>query len=276
MNETHQAAESPSEEIIGVIPAAGIGSRLGRLPCSKEIYPIGFDSGREGRPKAVSHYLLEKMGRAGIRKAYIVLRAGKWDIPAYLQSGSLARMHLAYLVLDASESVPVTLDQAYPFIQQHLVALGFPDIYFESDDVYIELIERLKTTPCDAALGLFPSDRPEKTDMIDMDPNGRMRDIIIKPTKTNLRYTWGVAVWNPVFTEFMHRHVMKCKRSGGHSTELFVGDVIRTAIDEGLKVEAVHVSDQPYIDIGTPDDLSRAANLRTQLDKNPKKALVSY
>jgi glucose-1-phosphate thymidylyltransferase len=37
-----------------------------------------------------------------------------------------------------------------------------------------------------------------------------------------------------------------------------VGDVIRAAIDAGLKVEAVQVSDRPFLDIGTPDDLLRA------------------
>jgi len=267
--------QEAGREIVGVIPAAGVGSRIGPLPCSKEIYPIGFDPCREGRPKAVSHYLLEKMHAAGIQKAYIVLRAGKWDIPAYLMSGRIPGMHLAYLILDASGSVPFTIDQAYPFIQENIVALGFPDIYFESADVYVKIIERLKNTSCDVVLGLFPSDRPDKADMIDIDPQGKIKNIIIKPKETDLLFTWGVAVWNPVFTKFMHRKVMEWKTSCEQRKELFVGDVIRAAIDEGLKVDAVNVSDQPYRDIGTPDDLFRAAKRLMDQAEHPDKWLTT-
>ena len=38
MNQTSQ------REIIGVIPAAGRATRLGPLPCSKELFPVGFQN----------------------------------------------------------------------------------------------------------------------------------------------------------------------------------------------------------------------------------------
>ncbi len=77
--------------------------RITPLPCSKELYPIGFRrSGKDNglSPKAVCHYLLEKMHLAGITKAYIVLRNGKWDIPTYFGDGKMLDMHLAYLMMD--------------------------------------------------------------------------------------------------------------------------------------------------------------------------------
>ena len=52
---------SVKREVIGVIPAGGQGIRISPLPCSKEIYPIGFDESQEMRPKVACHYLLEKM-----------------------------------------------------------------------------------------------------------------------------------------------------------------------------------------------------------------------
>lgn len=64
-------------EVIGLIPAAGLGSRLAPLPCSKEIYPIGYKSEHLGKrlyPKVVCQYLLKKMSSAGISRAYIILR----------------------------------------------------------------------------------------------------------------------------------------------------------------------------------------------------------
>ncbi|MGH7410208.1 MAG: dTDP-glucose pyrophosphorylase, partial [Candidatus Methylomirabilis sp.] len=63
-------------DVIGLLPAGGEARRLAPLPCSKELYPLGFrsvDEGRSLRPKVACHYLLEKMRAAGITRAYIVL-----------------------------------------------------------------------------------------------------------------------------------------------------------------------------------------------------------
>jgi len=264
----NQAAQA-TKQVIGLIPAGGQGSRLGSLPCSKEIYPIGFDEAREGRPKAVCHYLLEKMRLAGIEKAYIILREGKWDIPAYLRDGKMLRMHLAYLIMDAPFGVPFTIDQAFPFVHDATIAFGFPDIFFEQDDIYVKLLSRLSCNDCDIVLGLFPSDRPDKADMVDIDGEGQIKNIVIKPRHTDLRYTWGAAVWTPVFTKFMHHRVNVFEPSATQHEELFMSEVVREAIHDGLRVEAVHISDEPYIDIGTPDDLFKAAvQLIASTEKN--------
>lgn len=107
-------------------------------------------------------------------------------------------------------------------------------------------------------LGLFPADQPRKMDMVDADSDGKVRQIVIKPHQTQLRHTWGIAVWTPVFTHFMHEYLAVARKSALHKPELFVGDIVQAAIGEGLRVEAVHVSDEPFLDIGTPDDLIRA------------------
>jgi glucose-1-phosphate thymidylyltransferase len=254
----NQEIETP-KEIIGLIPAGGQGARLGPLPCSKEIYPIGFDQGREERPKAICHYLFEKMRLADIKKAYIILREGKWDIPAYLRDGKMLGIHLAYLIMDVPFGVPFTIDQAFPFVQEATIAFGFPDIFFEQDDVFVKLLDRLKRNHCDVVLGLFPSDRPDKADMVDIDTEGKIKNIVIKPQLTDLRFTWGAAVWTPFFTKFMHRYVEAMGPFAAQRKELFIGEVVQSAIDEGLQVEARHISDEPFIDIGTSDDLLKAA-----------------
>src|SRR6266852_4220551 len=154
-------------EVVGLLPAGGQATRIAPLPCSKELYPIGFrhvDGGRSVRPKVVCHYLLEKMRLAGISKTYIVLREGKWDIPAYLGDGTMLDMHLAYLLIRQSPGVLYTLDQAYPFVQDALVAFGFPDIIFRSDDAFLRLLARQTATKADLVLGLFPAGQPQKWD----------------------------------------------------------------------------------------------------------------
>ncbi len=249
-----------------MIPAGGQATRIAPLPCSKELYPVGFssmNSGQEMRPKVVGHYLIEKMRLAGIKKIFIVLREGKWDIPAYFRDGAALDVHLAYLIMNLPFGAPYTLDQVYPFVQDALIALGFPDILFSPDDAFVQLLSRQRSSDADVILGLFPADQPGKgkVDMVDSGADGKVNQIVIKPRQTQLRHTWGIAVWTPVFTHFMHEYLAVARKSATHKPELFVGDIVQAAIGDGLQVEAVHVSGEPFLDIGIPDDLIRAVRL---------------
>ena len=138
------------------------------------------------------------------------------------------------------------------------VALGFPDILYNAPNAYVRILERQAATQADVVLGLFPADRPQKVDMVDLGEGDRVRQIDIKPSQTHLQYTWGVAVWTPTFTRFMHNFLATRKKDSSHQTELFMGHVFQAAMKDGIRVEAVSVSSQPYIDIGTPEDLIRA------------------
>jgi len=260
--------EAGRQELVAILPAGGQATRIAPLPCSKELYPVGFHplAGGGLRPKAVCHYLLEKMRLAGAKKAYIVLRTGKWDIPAYLQDGLMLDMHLAYLIMRLPYGAPYTLDQAYPFVREARIVFGFPDILFEPEDAFRQLLNRQEKTEADIVLGLFPATNPQKMDMVDLDERGRIRQIVIKPQETHLVYTWIIAVWTPAFTHFMHAYLADAQaaaedgagRPAKSPPELYVGDVIRAAIEAGLQAETVVFPKGRYIDIGTPDDLVKA------------------
>ncbi len=118
----YKLSKEKHKEVIGLLPAGGTASRIAPLPCSKELYPIGFNntSGEDTnlRPKAICLYLLEKMRLAGIIKVFIVLRKGKWDILAYLGDGAMLNMNFAYLIMGLPFGVPYTIDQAYPFVKE--------------------------------------------------------------------------------------------------------------------------------------------------------------
>lgn len=246
--------------VIGLLPAAGYATRLGSISCSKEILPIGSWTGRgevEARPKVVSHYLLEKMRRAGITEAFIIIREGKWDIPAHFKDGATLDMHLGYLLVTVPWGAPYTLDQAYPFVRASLVALGFPDILFSSDDAYERLIAHQARSSADVVLGLFPADRPSTMDVVATDDHGRIAKIISKPAHTTLTHTWGIAVWTPRFTEFLHDYLVGLPVPTENQAELFIGDVMQAGINKGLRVEGIHISDKPFLDIGLPENLAR-------------------
>ncbi|MDX2228986.1 MAG: sugar phosphate nucleotidyltransferase [Leptolyngbyaceae cyanobacterium bins.349] len=252
-------------EIIGLLPCGGQATRISPLPLSKELYPIGFQPGLDGqpRPKVVCHYLLEAMQRGGIRRAYFILRSGKWDIPAYFRDGEFLDMPLGYLMMRSPHGVPYTLDQAYAFVPNALIALGFPDILLQPTDVYTQLVERWHQTQPDVLLGLFPCDRPQKAGMVDFEPNGKVNLIIEKPQQTQLTQMWGTALWTPRFTQFLHDYLIELDISlsrveGRPRQELPIGDVIQAAIAAKLRVEALPIKNGSYLDIGTPTDLVTA------------------
>jgi glucose-1-phosphate thymidylyltransferase len=259
----------PHREVIGLVPAGGRANRLGKLPCSKEIFPIGFHRMGQGDnlcPKVVGHYLLEKMRIAGINKAYIILSDGKWDIPAYFGDGNMLAMNLAYLMMGLPYGVPFTIDQAYPFIKEQLVAFGFPDIIFEPDDAFDRLLKHRLISGADIVLGLFQVENAQKWDMVDLDRNKEIRGVVIKPQKTKLKYAWTIAVWTPLFTEFMHEYITDVMASTGQSNnllkqEIYIGDVVQAALKENFHIESVIFPGKSCIDIGTHEDLARALRL---------------
>jgi glucose-1-phosphate thymidylyltransferase len=254
-------------DVIGLIPAAGKGTRLGELGCSKEILPIGdyqLPGQSQPRPKVLTHYLLEHFARAGINQACIVIGEGKEDIIDCLGDGQDLGVSLQYRSILDSPATPVSLDSAFADIAGKICALGFPDILFRADNAYGLLLEHLQQARADVVLGLFPAMQPEHVDMVERDSSGRVNRIVIKPDKpVDLAYTWSIAVWSPAFTEFMHEWLASCgslsellKQCQKH--ELYVGDVIQAAIEKGMRVDSLVVSELPSLDAGTPENLARA------------------
>lgn len=257
-------------DVVAVVPAAGKGTRIAPLPCSKEIFPIGFrydDRSGERRPEVASHHLFEKFRLAGITTAYVILRQGKWDIPTYYGDGQLVEMNIAYIVISESIGPPDTLDRAYAFVADRLVAFGFPDILFGPNDVFARLLRRQRERGPDVVLGLYPAiDMP--ADLVEIDGDGRIQEMVLKPVSSSLRYTWACAVWTRTFTEFMHAFIKsERENSDGRrvdydkidpSGDLPVGAALKAAVEGGLRVEGVTFPDQTCLDIGTPERLFEA------------------
>lgn len=258
------------QEVIGLIPAGGRATRIAPLPCSKELYPIGFrsvDQSGEVRPKVVCHYLLEKMKLAGVKRAFFVLNSSKWDIPTYLGDGTLVGLDLAYVMMGNPFGPPYTLDQAFPFVRNETIAFGFPDILFKPDDAFIQLLAKQNATKADVILGLFPAHDSRQMDMVDLHSDGRIRSILLKPLQTDLLYAWVCAVWSPAFTSFMHQYLAAFQHASFSDetlhhqpaqAELSVGAVLQAAIQQGLQAEGVLFHTGTYVDIGTPEGLRKA------------------
>ena len=245
-------------EVIGLVPMAGRATRLAPLPFSKELYPV-VPSHRASnpRPRVISQFLLERMRSAVIRKAFLVIRGGKWDIPAYYNDGAaLLDMHLAYVMAHLPYGPPFSLDAAFPFVSESTVAMGFPDILFGPGDVFRHLLRRHAGTEADLVLGLFRLPDSVVDDRVELDEEGRVRRYFLNQALSHLPYSWVAAVWGPRFTRFMHEHLREQLRNAeAPAQELNMGHVVGAAVDAGLVVQSVAFPDGRFLDIGTPTGL---------------------
>src|SRR3954470_19359286 len=119
----------------GIVPAAGIGSRIQPLACSKELLPVGSvrEDGGE-RPCAVSEYLVDRLVLGGATKIAFVISAGKSDIVEYFGGGS-SETSIAYVVQPEPIGLCDAIFRALPLVRddEH-VLVGLPDtIWFPAD-----------------------------------------------------------------------------------------------------------------------------------------------
>ena len=259
-------------DLIGLIPAGGQALRLGNLPCSKEIYPLQLWSEDDKEPRVISEYLVKYYQLAGCSHIYFILKEGKWDIPKYYGDGSRFDTNIGYLMMDLPYGTPFTLDQAYPFVKDKYVALGFPDVVVEPQNAFQKLYRHIKRTKADLVLGLFPNDTPEKCDMVKLDDKDQVTEIVIKEKDQGLKYSWLIAVWSPRFTEFLHQYINDAKKTAekgriktsNGTRELYVGDVFIAAMKNNFNIQSITFREGSGIDIGTPKDLRTFIAARTK------------
>lgn len=243
-------------ELVGVLPAAGTATRLGKLPCSKEILPLGIAAGdTPGRSVRVAlDCALDALVAAGVNRVLVVLAPNKTDVRDYLGDGADRGLAVDYLTLADSPGAAWSIDAARPKIGEADTLLAFPDIQFRPTSTLRALAEARATAAADLWLGLVPSDRGEKVDLVHTDTEGRVTDIAIKPGSGQHGWTWVGALWGRRFGEFLGAAVM---RTPVGAPERHVGDFINEALAAGFVVRTVPFADGWARDVGTPEDLAR-------------------
>jgi glucose-1-phosphate thymidylyltransferase len=256
--------------IVGVIPAAGRATRLAPLPCSKELLPIGVHRAPDalrGRPKVVSHYLLERMRIGGASRVFFVLRPGKFDIAQYYGDGSSCGLAIGYLMMGEPWGPPFSVNQATPFVADATVLLGFPDILLQPEDGFARAVQRLDATDADIVLGVYRLARHDPIDIVETAADGRVTRLVPKedrPSRSDHDLGYLFAAWAPSFTRFLAQVTARLgerARSGqlGPAPEWPVGTVIAEAIGDGLHVDSVHLDDGSFLDIGSPQGWATAS-----------------
>jgi glucose-1-phosphate thymidylyltransferase len=239
------------EELIGLIPAAGKGVRLG-LPYPKELYPVI----RNNHYKPISQFVVDNLVNAGLNHIVFVVNETKHQLMGYFGSGQRFGCNISYVVQEVVEGktkstspgLAHALDSAYHLIKGKTVFFGMADTLMQPRDVFKRIYDAAIPDD-DVIFGLFTTDRPEKFGMVKIDGKSRVLEIDDKPSKTELTEMWGCIVWRPKFTEYLH----ECVREQGISD---FAKIMNDAIANGMKFSAVHMVDGTYIDLGTYEEIA--------------------
>ena len=203
--------------------------------------------------------LLNAFAAAGISETFIIIRDGKWDIPRFFGDGERYGLNIAYLMMNLPWGTPFTLDQAWPFIRGKNVAMGFPDMQFQPQDIFSRMLQQLDGSEGDIILGLIPQQRADKWDMAAFDDKMRITEIVIKQSDCTLTHCWFAAVWSPRFSDFMHQHLaaLAAEKDLAALSEIYFWTMLQAARREGFCIKGELFANGDVIDLGTPDDLRR-------------------
>ncbi|NPV06463.1 MAG: nucleotidyltransferase family protein [Anaerolineae bacterium] len=249
-------------DLVGLIPAAGAGTRVAPLPSSKELFPIGFrwrdvNGIRKLSPKAVSEYLVEALVRGGASRIFMIVNSSKADILRFYGDGSAHGVSMAYLVQEHPTGMPAALDLARPWLGDATVLFGMPDTIIEPPDCFALLLRHHRERRADLTLGLFATSEPWRFGMVELDARQRLVRCVDKPRASSLQYMWGIACWGSAFTSFLGEF---CDRARAQNQgELLLGDAFTSAAQSGLTVTCHPFTEGSYLDVGSPDDLMAAA-----------------
>jgi glucose-1-phosphate thymidylyltransferase len=234
----------------GIIPAAGVGSRIQPLAFSKELLPVGsrLDGGTE-RPRAVSEYLIDRMLIAGATKICFVISPGKSDILEYY-GASVGKASLCYVVQPSADGLCDAVFRALPLIPaDEPVVVGLPDTVWFPEDGLRALDSRA------LSFLLFPVERPELFDAVVTDGDGRVREIQVKRGDAASRWVWGAfALSGAVLRELFE---LWCERDG---RDEYLGTLVNAYIARGGEVRSARAG-QAYVDVGTLHGYREAARL---------------
>lgn len=234
----------------GIIPAAGVGSRIQPLAFSKELLPVGSRFDAEGeRPRAVSEYLVERMIAAGADRICFVISPRKSDILQYYGSG-LEGVHVCYAVQPEPRGLCDSIFRALPFIGDGEMAMvGLADtVWFPVDG-----LRRLPDE--DLSFLLFPVDRPQVFDAVVTDEQGSVLEVQVKDPRARTSWIWGAFKLRGRVLRALHALWLErdCR-------DPYIGTLVNAWIERGGRARGIRAGTD-YVDVGTLNGYREALRL---------------
>ncbi len=226
--------------IWGIIPAAGVGSRIQPLAFSKELLPVGTRiDGQAERPRAVCEYLVDRMLYAGATRLCFVISPNKSDILTYF-GGELGGASICYALQSNPAGLCDALFTPLPFLAaEDEVLIGLPDTIWFPEDGFLALPEQK------FSMLLFPVEQPEFFDAVVFGTDGLIQEIQVKRKDANSRWIWGAFRLPARTLSELHQLWLERERR-----DEYFGTLVNAYIARGGRVEAVAGGGQ-YVDVGT-------------------------
>ena len=237
------------DELVGLIPAAGEGTRL--YPFSravpKEIYPI------LGKP--VIEHTVENLYLGGIRKIFLIVGYQKGALMDYLGDGSQFDVSIAYIYQLRRRGLGHAILQAKNWIDTTFVTL-LGDSFVEPKSEVIHLINLHKKKRPIATVLLFDVQDPTSYGIAKMNGiqnhAGTIEAMIEKPSANEAKNylvgdeyhaLCGFYVFEPEIFEYIE------KTPPGAKKEIQITDALQLAIKNGETV-CGHILNGKYLDVG--------------------------
>lgn len=236
----------------GIIPAAGMGSRIQPLAFSKELLPVGsFVSAHGERPRAVSEYLIERMVTSGVQRICFVISPGKSDILNYF-GGSALSASIFYAVQPKPAGLCDAIFQALPLIpRDEHVCIGLPDTIWFPENGFASL-------PNDVlSLLLFPVEHPESFDAVVTGERDQVLKVEVKNASPATNWVWG-AIKMPGYV-LNELHDLWSVRQ-----DEYIGTLINEYLARGGRALGIKTGER-YVDVGTLNGYREALRV---LDRN--------
>ena len=234
----------------GIIPSAGLGTRIQPLAFSKELLPVGtrMENGSE-RPRAVSEYLLERMVAGGATHVCFVISPAKTDIMSYFGS-HVQGVSICYAIQQNPVGLCDAVFSALPFISPgDEVAIGLPDtVWFPVNGFLLLPDHRLSFL-------LFPVEHPELFDAVITNHDGLVEQILVKQPAPATHWVWGA--FRMTGQELALLHELWERRA---RCDQYFGTLVNAYLAEGGCALGVKRGEQ-YVDVGTLHGYREAVRL---------------
>ncbi|HEX3684194.1 MAG TPA: sugar phosphate nucleotidyltransferase [Bryobacteraceae bacterium] len=232
----------------GIIPAAGMGTRIQPLAFSKELLPVGsYVSNGSERPRAVSEYLIDRMIRGGVDKLCFVISPGKSDIVNYF-GGHVLSATVFYAVQPQPAGLCDAIFRALPLIPPgEEVCIGLPDTIWFPENALAQIPDGM------LSLLLFPVEHPEHFDAVVTSPSGEVLEVQVKRPDAKANWVWGAlkmpgSVLAELHQIWRERH------------DEYLGTLINEYLARGGRASGFKIGES-YVDVGTLNGYREALRL---------------
>ncbi|HTI73303.1 MAG TPA: sugar phosphate nucleotidyltransferase [Candidatus Limnocylindria bacterium] len=232
--------------LIGILPCAGAGTRLG-VPFAKELMPLPSSDG----VIHVCDLSIRSMLQAGITRLVVVASHKKIEIVRYIESkyGRETRCETAFQSHFPSTGSSPGLFQAIAegcrlAGPNDTLLLALPDVVIAPTDVLAELVGKLDAT-VDAVAGVFSVLDCRELAPVLTDQEGRITQVLDKPDTSPVSNTWGCLAWNSRTTQ----DILTQREA---NPDLAIGAWLNGALSRGVKMRAVEFPQATFHDLGTP------------------------